>query len=191
MPNTSWNSGLGRSGCIEQTLELTILVVAQLAGQNGPLSGQEQQLAILGHVADLIGREERATNMLLAERDAGGLGVERPAHGLENHRFMPEHVGDQAGALVVVDPEYLHDARVREECAGALPVGGAQLMHVLEDGPELEAVAGHQPHGALDRVEAAERCEFVEQVEDGRCGLLGRAGMSVRLRLRTRRNHRA
>ena len=40
-------------------------------------------------------------------------------------------------------------------------------MEVLEDGPELQAVAGHQPHGALDRLEPAESRELVEQEQHG------------------------
>jgi len=38
------------------------------------LFGDEQQLASLRHVADLIGREERPAGMLLADSYARGLG---------------------------------------------------------------------------------------------------------------------
>lgn len=31
------------------------------------------------------------------------------------------------------------------------PLRGAQLMDVLQDWPELNAIAGHQAHGAFDR----------------------------------------
>ena len=40
-------------------------------------------------------------------------------------------------------------------------------MNVLQDGPELDAVAGHQAHGALDRGQVAEGGELVEEIEDG------------------------
>src|SRR3546814_11441679 len=39
----------------------------------------------------------------------------------------------------------------------------SELVDVLEDRPELDAVARHQPHRALDRFETAERRELVEQ----------------------------
>lgn len=47
--------------------------------------------------------------------------------------------------------------------AGALPVGRAQLVDVLEDRPELDAVTAHQPHCAFDGIETVQRGELVEQ----------------------------
>ena len=45
-------------------------------------------------------------------------------------------------------------------------------MNVLQDRPELDAVAGHEAHGALDGGEVAEGGELIEQIED-RHGRLG------------------
>ena len=40
-------------------------------------------------------------------------------------------------------------------------------MDVLEDRPELDAVARHQPHRAGDRLQPAEGGELVEQEQHG------------------------
>jgi len=45
--------------------------------------------------------------------------------------------------------------------------GGAELMNVLPDRPELDAVAGHQTHGLLNRCQVSQRREFIEKIEDG------------------------
>jgi len=129
------------------------------------LSGDEQQFAALGQGADLVGGEHRPADVLLAVGDSGCLGIEGPAHGLEDDGFLAEQVGDQASAVVVVDAEHLQDAGVRQEGAGPGAIAGAQLVHVLEDGPELDAIARHQAHGALDGREVAQGREFVEKIE--------------------------
>jgi len=59
-----------------------------LAGNDRPLSGEEQQFDTL-------------------RREAGLFGIERPAHGLEHNSFLPEQIGDEAGAVVIVDAEDL------------------------------------------------------------------------------------
>ena len=41
---------------------------------------------------------------------------------------------------MIVDPEDLEDTGVGQEGAGALPVGGAELVDVLQDRPELDAI---------------------------------------------------
>ncbi|CAH0499274.1 hypothetical protein NVSP9465_04373 [Novosphingobium sp. CECT 9465] len=43
-------------------------------------------------------------------------------------------------------------------------------MNVLQDRPELDAVAGHEAHSALDGFEAAEGGELIEQEQDGAGG---------------------
>jgi len=45
--------------------------------------------------------------VLLAVGNAGFVGIERPAHGLEHNGFLPEKVGDKPGAVVIVDAEDL------------------------------------------------------------------------------------
>src|SRR3546814_19013267 len=76
-------------------------------------------------------------------------------------------IGDELGAVVIVDAEYLQDAGVRQEGAGAALVERAELVNVLQDRPELDAVAGHEAHSALDGFEAAEGGELIEQEQDG------------------------
>ena len=93
--------------------------------------------------------------MVLAERDSGFFAIERAAHRLKDDRLLSEKIGNQPGALMIVDAEDLQDAGVGEEGAGALAIGRAQLMDVLQDRPELDAVAGHEGEGALDRREPA------------------------------------
>jgi len=78
------------------------------------------------------------------------IAVERPAHGLEHHGFLSEQIGDEACAIVIVDPEDLQDTGIAQEGSGALSVGGPELVDILQDGPELDAVAGHQAHGPLN-----------------------------------------
>src|SRR3546814_4806799 len=70
-------------------------------------------------------------------------------------------------AIVIVDPEYLQDAGVRQEGAGAALVERAELVNVLQDRPELDAVARHQAHRPLDGFETAQRGKFIEQEQDG------------------------
>jgi len=77
-----------------------------------------------------------------------------------------EQIGHQAGAVVIVDAEHLQDAGIAQEGAGALAIRGAELMNVLQDRPELDAIAGHQAHGLLTRRQAPQRREFIEEVED-------------------------
>ena len=62
---------------------------------------------MLRQVADLIGGQQRPGRVLLAIGEAGFFGIERPAHGLEHHGFLPEQIGDKAGAIVIVDAEHL------------------------------------------------------------------------------------
>src|SRR3546814_3282713 len=89
------------------------------------------------------------------------------SHALEHDRFRAEQSGDELGAVVIVDAEYLQDAGVRQEGAGAALVERAELVNVLQDRPELDAVAGHEAHSALDGFEAAEGGELIEQEQDG------------------------
>ena len=56
-------------------------------------------------------------------------------------------------------------------------------MNVLQDRPELDAVAGHEAHCALDGGEVAEGGELIQQVED-RHGRLGGVARHVGQALR-------
>ena len=49
------------------------------------------------------------------------------------------------------------------------------LELILQDRPELDAIAGHQAHRPLDRGEVAEGGELIEQVEDRGRGLARRS----------------
>ena len=67
------------------------------------------------------------------------------------------------------------------------------MMDVLEDRPELDAIAGHETHGALDGREIAQRRELIEQIENRLSqwgGLPGARAISVRLRVTMRRSQR-
>ena len=56
-------------------------------------------------------------------------------------------------------------------------------MNVLQDGPELYAIAGHEAHCALDWGQVAEGGELIQQVED-RHGRLGGVARHVGQALR-------
>src|SRR3546814_5710482 len=114
--------------------------------------------------------------MLRSKRYAGFLRVDRAAHRFEHDRLLAEQIGDELGAVVIVDPEYLQHAGVGQEGAGAALIERAELVDILQDGPELNAVAGHQAHGAFDGFKAAERGELIEQEQHGTFGRSRRAG---------------
>src|SRR3546814_638831 len=141
------------SRLVEAARELAIGIVLELGGDDRALPREEQELVILAQRADFIRREQRASDMLRSERYAGFVAVDRAAHGLEHDRLLAEQIGDELGAVVIVDPEYLQDAGIGQEGAGAALVERAELVNVLQDRPELDAVTGHQPHSALDRFE--------------------------------------
>lgn len=92
------------------------------------MPGEEEQLRVLWQIAHLVGSQERAADMVLGKREAGLFAVERPAHRLKDDGLLAEQIRDQPGAVVIVDAEDLQDAGVGEEGAGALAVGGAELM---------------------------------------------------------------
>ena len=125
--------------------------------------------------------------MLRSERYAGFLRVDRAAHGLEHDRFLAEQIGDEFRAVVIVDAEYLQHAGVGQEGAGAALVERAELVNILQDRPELDAVAGHQAHRPLDGFEAAERGELIEQEQHG----AGRGGRRARQIGQPLREHQA
>src|SRR3546814_3454021 len=57
-----------------------------------------------------------AADMLRSERYAGLFRVDRAAHALEHDRFLAEQIGDELGAVVIVDAEYHDSAKlVRSE----------------------------------------------------------------------------
>ena len=57
---------------------------------------------------------------------------------------------------MIVDAEYLQHAGIAEEGAGALAIGGAELVNALQDRPKLHPVASHQAHSLLDRSRVAQ-----------------------------------
>ena len=173
----------GLSGRVEGAGELGIGVITQLVGDDRPKAGEEQQLPVLRQVADLIRRKQRPAGVLVREGQARLFAIESVAHGLEHDGFLAEQIGHQAGAVVIVDAEHLQDAGIAQEGAGALAVGGAELVNVLQDRPELDAIAGHEAHCALDGGEVAEGGELIQQVED-RHGRLGGVARHVGQALR-------
>lgn len=61
-------------------------------------------------------------------------------------------------------------------------------MDVLQDWPELNAIAGHQAHGAFDRREMTQGGKLVEQIEN-RQARDGRTRHVRRLWVTSRRSH--
>ena len=114
-------------------------------------------------VPDLIGCEERPSGLVRRVSDAGFGGIERAGDGLELDGLIAEEIGDEARCVVIVDTEDLEDAGIREEGPGAGAIDGFELVDILEDRPELEAVTGHEAHGPFDRGEAAEARELVKE----------------------------
>lgn len=155
-----------------ETRKLPIGIVSELPGDDGPRSGEEEQLGLGREVSHLIRGKERPPGLMRRVSDAGFGGIERAGHGLELDGFVAEKIGDQARCFVIIDAEDLEHAGIREEGSGAGAIGGFQLVDILEDGPELEAVTRHETHGAFDRGETAEACELVEEEEHGLARLL-------------------
>src|SRR3546814_8589736 len=81
--------------------------------------------------------------MLRSKRYAGFLRVDRAAHRFEHDRLLAEQIGDELGAVVIVDPEYLQHAGVGQEGAGAALIERAELVDILQDGPELNRSEEH------------------------------------------------
>lgn len=92
---------------VEGAGELGVGEVAELVGEDGAEAGEEEELAALGEVADLIGGEEGAGGVVLGEGEALVAGIEGVAHGLEDDGLLAEEIGDQAGGVVIVDAEDL------------------------------------------------------------------------------------
>jgi hypothetical protein len=153
---------------IKHPCKFPILEIPQLPGDDWSLPGEEEQLQVLRQIAHLVGGEERAADVVLAERDSGFLAVERKAHWLKDDRLLAEEIRNHSGALLIVDPENLQNASVGEEGSCARTVGRAQLMDILQDRPELNAIAGHEREGALNWRQRPEGGEFIEEIEDRR-----------------------
>src|SRR3546814_5343301 len=76
---------LKTSRLVEAARELAIGIVFELGGDDRPLSRAEQELVILAQRADFIRREQGPRKMLLAERYAGFVAVDRAASRSEEH----------------------------------------------------------------------------------------------------------
>src|SRR3546814_19394808 len=71
--------GLKTSRLVGAARELAIGIVFELGGDDRPLSREEQELVILAQRADFIRREQGLRKMLLADRYAGFVAVDRAA----------------------------------------------------------------------------------------------------------------
>lgn len=100
---------------IERSLELCIGVIGELCGDDRPLPGEEQQFGVLRQIANLIGGEQGPAGVLLAVGDPRLFGIKRAGHGLEHHRLLAEQIGDEAGAVVIVDAEHLQQVGIRRQ----------------------------------------------------------------------------
>jgi len=131
--------------------------------------------------------------MLFGEGQTGLFGVERTSRRIEHDGLLTKQIGNQSRAVMIVDAEDLQHAGIRQKRAGPPTIGGAQLMDVLDDRPELHAVACHQTHGPFDRGEMTRRRELVEEIENRGRESLGEGGvqvMSVRLWAISKRSQR-
>ena len=123
----------------------------------------EQQELVGPHPHDFVGCGETAGRNVSADAFRGAGAVIAPASaarrtdGVVFDRGVADRAREHVGGRMVVHPERLDHARIGHERAGAFPIGGFELVHVLEDRPELEVIACHQPHRALDRLQSAER----------------------------------
>jgi hypothetical protein len=81
-----------RSLRIEQSLKLRIAVIMDFARKDWALSGEEQQLGVRVHVANLVRRHEWATGVLLTIRNSGLLRIKSACHDLEYDRFLTQKV---------------------------------------------------------------------------------------------------
>lgn len=179
------NQGLLGSG-VEQAVEFRVLVVAELVGENGALAGAEEDLPIVGQAHGLVRGQQGAPAEMGVAAVTGGavaLGVVRggegTAVGLEGDRAVTQHPGKPLGRLQVGRGRDLDQSGIGEEGAGGSTIGGAQLGEILQDRPELQAEAGHQPGGLQHRLKAAESGELVEQQHGRGAGVLRCAGETL------------
>ena len=114
-----------------------------------------EQQRIGGERHDFVGVHEIAGGEVLGLAQ-GSFGVfdhhvlfALPA-GFIGDRFAPHRFGQHIGSVIVIDPERLQHPGIRQECPRTGSVEASQLVDVLQDRPELQAVARHQTHCALD-----------------------------------------
>ncbi len=108
------------SSLIELPLKLLIRIIRDLTRDNRSQPCHEQEFDILRNVTNLIRREQRAADVLLAEGETCFVGIERAGHRIEHDGALTEEVGDETGAVMIVDAEHLEDTGIGEEGAGAL-----------------------------------------------------------------------
>lgn len=149
------------------------------------MSRPEEDLDVRGQAHSLVGCEQGPRGKVRAGARAGaavsaGQQVRRAAGGaacLISHGGVAEALGQPFGGVQVGGCCDLDEAGVGEKGAGVLAIGGAELGEVLENGPELEAQAGHQPGGLQRRLQPAEGGELVQEQQHGRgAGPLRRTG---------------
>jgi hypothetical protein len=155
-------------GSIKQPRKLFIRLIAQLPNDQRILPNPHQQQRIGGELHDLVGVHEIARGEVL--------GLAKGSFGVFDHhilfalparfigdRFAAHRLRQHIGGIKVIDPERLKDTGVGQECPGALPIQTAELVDVLQNRPELQAVSGHQAHCALDGLQPPERGKLIEQ----------------------------
>jgi hypothetical protein len=97
---------------------------------------------------------------------------DQPKEGYEWNALFPAcHLSyaltEPLGHLVIVHAEDLQHTRVGDKSIGPRALEVFQLAHVLKDGPELQAIARHQPHGAFHRFQTAKGCKFIKEDRGG------------------------
>ncbi len=175
----------------KQSLELGIGVIAQLLRHGGGLTLHAQELVFRAELHDFIGGQQIAAREVVAE--AGAVtGFE--AVSLEPGSFLADHLAQPLRGFKIIHPEDLLHPGIGNERRRALAVEVLELAHVLQDRPELQPIARHQPHGALHGLQTAQSGKLVQQEQRGRlealcaplsaCGAaLGPHGVNERLKV--------
>ena len=115
-------------------------------GQRRGLALNTEKLQPRRHLHDFIGGEKIAAREVVGE---AGIVTRLVAVGLEPGGFLADHLAQPFGRFKIIDPEDLLHPGIGDEGASTFAVEIAELAHILQDGPELEAIARHQAHGAL------------------------------------------
>ena len=77
---------------------------------------------------------------------------------------LTQQAGNQLGGFRVVYAENLQHRSVGKEGSSPAPIGGPELMQVLEDRPKLHPMARHKAHGPFDGRHVAQGRELIQEI---------------------------
>ena len=103
---------------------------------------------------------------------SGGVGAHvnaHPAHSRARHRLLPcrdraiaEPRRQPFGRRRFSTAKGLHQAGIAEKRRPAVRIQITELRQILQNRPELDAITGEQAHCGFDRLQIAERREFID-----------------------------